>query len=85
MTRGKSSTERKFHKWSKLIKECRELSRLQLSEKSGDSIWTIKALNKDFLEWDAFIVYDKSKYRTLNYTLESSLSTLSDFDREKMK
>ncbi len=85
LTRSKSSTERRFQKWSKIIRECRELSRLQLSELSGDSIWTIKSLKLDFLEWDAFIVYEKGKFRVIQYKLESTLSTLSDFDREELR
>jgi len=85
LTRGKSSTERKFQKWSKIIRECRELSRLKLSELSGDSIWTIKSLKLDFLEWDAFIVYDKGKFRVLQYGLEGTLSTLSEFQKEELR
>ena len=85
MNKSKNSTEEWFIKWSKIIRESREISRLQLSEKSGASLWTIKALTKDFLEWDAFIIYDKNKFRVLQYGLEKSLSTLSEFQKESMK
>ena len=85
MNKNKNSTEEWFIKWSKIIRESREISRLQLSEQSGASLWTIKALTKDFLEWDAFIVYDKNKFRLLQYGLEKSLSTLSEFQKEELR
>jgi len=74
-----------FKIWSNIIKECRELSRLQLSELSNCSLWTIKSLQKDFLEWDAFIVYEKGKFRFIQIELERTLSTLFDYLRPYFK
>ena len=60
---------------------------LELAESSGASLWTLKALRPYFLEWDAYIIYNKKnkKYIKIKFELEKSLSTLSFSEMERMK
>lgn len=75
MSKG-NSTQKWFELWQNLIYEKGELSRLDLAESSGASLWTVKALQKDFLEWDAYITYNNNKFKKIKFELEKSLSTL---------
>lgn len=77
-----------FNIWEEIIKECRELSRLQLAEKSGASLWTIKALSSSFTEYAAEIIYKNGKYSIFSDKVKPlylTLSTLSEYDKEKLK
>jgi hypothetical protein len=74
-----------FKLWSNLIKEKGELSRLRLAEESGCSIWTVKSLARDFLEYEAFVSYKKGKFYWWTPRIDSLLSTLSDKQKEELK
>ena len=80
----KSPTEW-FNIWSKIIENKKEISRRDLSDLSQASIWTIKALNYDFIEGEAYITYKNKKYTWWTPRIELTLSTLSDKDKENMK
>ena len=81
----KTSIEEWFKLWQEIIMKETEISRIALAEKSGASIWTIKALQADFLNWDNYIKYFKGKFRVSDFTLEKSYSTLSLQDRNELK
>jgi len=74
-----------FNIWSKIIENKKEISRRDLSDLSQASIWTIKALSKDFVEGEAYITYRNNKYYWWTPRLELTLSTLSHKDKEDMK
>lgn len=72
--REKKTTLEWFALWRDIIYEKGEINRVTLSELSGASIWTIKALQKDFLDWDAYITYNKNKFKKIRFELEQTLS-----------
>lgn len=77
-----------FKIWQEIIYREKEITRLQLAEKSDCSLWTIRSLQRDFLEWDAYILYKNNKFRLLEIsskTLDFTLSTLSEVDKEQLK
>jgi len=74
-----------FNIWSKIIENKKEISRRDLSDLSLASIWTIRALNQDFIEGEAHITYKKHKYKWWTPRIELTLSTLSEKDKEDMK
>ena len=85
MTRSQNSTERWLKLWSKIVRESREITELGLSEKSGASIWTIKALRSALTEYDAFIEYKKGKFRIIELPKRTLSTLFSDSDLEEMK
>lgn len=71
--------------WSNIIKKRKEISRRDLADISGASIWTIKSLSNDFVEGEAYVTYRNKKYYWFTPRLELTLSTLSDEDKEELK
>jgi len=74
-----------FDIWEKIIEEKKEISRRDLADVSGASIWTIKTLSSDFIEGTAYITYKKKKYHYWTPRIELTLSTLSFEDKEELK
>ena len=74
-----------FNIWKNIIYDKKEVTRLVLSEISGSSLWTIKALQRDFLEYEAYITYKNNKFRLIEFNLTRTLSTLSEIDKEELK
>ena len=74
-----------FKLWQEIIMKETEITRIDLAEKSGASIWTIKALQADFILWDDFIKYYKGKFRVSDFKLDKHYSTLSLKDRNELK
>lgn len=68
------SSKEWFSIWQKLIYEKNELSRVDLADLSGASIWIIKALQNDFVEWDAYVSYEGGKFKKIGFELDKTLS-----------
>ena len=81
----KHSGKEWFIIWQEIIMKEVEITRTDLAEKSGASIWTIKALQRDFILWDKYIKYFKGKFRLSDTQIENHYSTLSLEDRQEMK
>jgi len=71
--------------WSSIVRDKREVSRRDLSDLSNASIWTIKALTKDFVEGEAYITHSKGIFKWWTPRIELTLSNLSEKDKEDMK
>ena len=80
-----SSTKRWFRIWANIIKEKKEINRVDLADLSGCSLWTLKSLQKDFILSEAYILYRNGKFVYWTPRIESTLSTLSESDREELK
>jgi len=74
-----------FNIWSNIIKDKKEISRRDLSDLSKASIWTIKALTKDFLDGEAYITLSKGVFKWWTPRIELTLSSFSSKDKENMK
>ena len=74
-----------FNIWSKIIENKKEISRRDLSDLSLASIWTIKALTKDFVDGEAYITHSKSVFKWWTPRIELTLSNLSEKDKERLK
>jgi len=74
-----------FKIWADVIKKEKIISRVKLAEITNCSLWTIKALSRDFIEYEAYINYKHGKFEYWTPQLEQTLSTLSDEDRENLK
>ncbi|KKL69832.1 hypothetical protein LCGC14_2110950 [marine sediment metagenome] len=74
-----------FNIWSKIIENKKEISRRDLSDLSLASIWTIKALTKDFVDGEAYITHSKAVFKWWTPRIELTLSNLSDKDKERLK
>ena len=71
--------------WSSIIRQKKEVSRRDLSDLSECSLWTIKALTRDFLEGEAYITLSNGIFKWWTPRIELTLSTLSSEDKEKLK
>jgi len=74
-----------FKCWSDIIKDKKEISRRDLSDLSKASIWTIKALTKDFVIGEAYITHSKGVFKWWTPRIELTLSNLSEEDKEELK
>ena len=84
MLTERRSPEAWFKIWSRIVKEKKEVTRLELSELSKASLWTIKSMARDFCEYEAHINYKNGKFVYWTPRLEQTLSTLSNEQRSKM-
>jgi len=80
----RNSPEGWFEIWRKIVVDRKEITRLDLSKESKCSIWTIKALARDFCNSTEHIIYKNGKFLFYIPTIELALSTLSDKDKEKL-
>jgi len=76
-----------FKAWRRIIVEKKIITRIELSELSGCSLWTIKALQKDFCDSTININYRGGKFvfDHIPEPLAQTLSTLSTEDKEELK
>jgi len=63
-----------FKLWKNVIYEKKVVSRVALSEDTDCSIWIIKALQKDFLEYDASIFYKDGLFYLKEFSLDKTIS-----------
>jgi len=74
-----------FEIWRRIVVDKKEVTRLELSTESECSIWTIKALARDFCNSTEHIIYRNGKFVFQTpEPLALTLSTLSDEDKEKL-
>lgn len=81
----RKNPEEWFRVWRRIILEKREVTRLELSKLSGCSLWTIKALARDFCNSTEHIIYKNGKFVFYTPQIEQTLSTLSDSEKEELK
>ncbi len=65
-----------FKCWESIIKRDQIITRIALSEVSGASIWIIKSLQRDFLDWSIEINYNDSRFEykpTISLTLREDI------------
>jgi len=67
--------------WSKIIKEKKSVSILELSEISKSSIWAIKGLKKELCEYEAYISYKNGKF----VWFETNTYLLTQEQKEKLR
>ena len=79
------SPNRWFEIWSSIIKNKKDISRVDLADISECSLWTIRALTKDFTDRDAYVTYSNNKFHWITYSIEQTLSTLSNDQLEKLR
>jgi len=63
-----------FEIWKQTIYNHKHISRVTLSESSGASLWIIKSLQKDFLEFNPDIYYKDSVFHLKKFELDKTLS-----------
>jgi len=61
-----------FKVWSDLIKKEKEINRVDLANLSNCSLWTLRALSKDFCDQDYYIEYKNGKYVYWDNQIEHS-------------
>ena len=82
----KRSPTQWFKCWKNIILHDKAITRIDLSLRSGASLWIIKGLQKDFLHGEAYIRYEDGKFKALEInSLTISLASLSTIDKENMK
>ena len=82
----KRSPTQWFKCWKNIILHDKAITRMDLSLRSGASLWIIKGLQKDFLDGEAYIRYEDGKFKALDVnSLTISLSNLSEKDKERLK
>jgi len=88
MNKARRSSDEWFKIWDKIISIEDKLSRVSLSERSGASIWIIKALQSDWMDKNNNIAWNGNKFYRFNLSLSShahTQHTFSDDDKEDMK
>lgn len=83
-------TERKgafawFEIWRRIIIDKKEITKYDLAIESDCSLWTLKALSKDFCNSTQHIIYKNGRFVFWTPLIEQTLSTLSEFDKETLK
>ena len=74
-----------FKIWRAVIEKERVISRVDLADLTNCSLWTIKALSKDFINTEAYIIYKNGRFEWWTPRIEQTLSLLSEQDRDELK
>ena len=83
MSKSRRSSQEWFKVWDRIISLEDTLSRVKLSELSGASVQTIKSLQKDWMEQNAYITYDGMMFSLIK--LSNISIYLSPKEKEEMK
>ena len=73
-----------FRIWRSIIEEKKEINRVDLADLSGCSLWTLRALTKDFTNREYYVTYKNNKFHYLTFPIEHTLSALSEVDRKEL-
>ena len=63
MPKIRRSSQEWFSIWNGILSLEDKLSRVSLSERSGASVWIIKALQKDWMDQNAYVNYDGKNFK----------------------
>ena len=84
LTYGKSPNEW-FKIWHDVIEREKEITRADLADLTKCSLWTIRALTRDFVNSESYINYRNGKFVWWTPRIEHTLSALSEQDKEDLK
>ena len=73
-----------FKIWKDIIEKEKEINRVDLADLSGCSLWTLRALTRDFTDREYYVEYKNNKYHWIHFTIEHTLSALSQSDRKEL-
>lgn len=81
----KHSPHEWFKIWEDLIVEYKSITRATLAECSGASLWILKGLHKDFLDYSMKISYVKGKFVANKIQANKLSLTLSEDEANKVR
>ena len=63
-----------FNIWKEIIYEYKHISRVTLAESSNCSLWVVKSLQRDFIDFQPDIYYKDNKFHLKEFELDKTLS-----------